>query len=98
MRISTRQSLCGLGMKRNANFDSVTSATGTPQESQIFNGDIGQWDVVRVTDMGFLFSRASQFHQDIGQWDVSNVTSMGRMFEGAASYRGVRWTSEVGSD
>jgi hypothetical protein len=28
--------LCGLRTKRNANFDSVTSATGTPQESRIW--------------------------------------------------------------
>jgi hypothetical protein len=35
MRISKKQSLCGFVMRRNANLDSVTSATGTPQESQI---------------------------------------------------------------
>jgi hypothetical protein len=29
-------SLCGLRIKRNANFDSVTSATGTPQGSRIW--------------------------------------------------------------
>jgi hypothetical protein len=37
MRISIKPSLCGLRRKRNANFDSVTSATGTPQESRIWD-------------------------------------------------------------
>jgi hypothetical protein len=36
MRISNKRSLCGLRTKRNANFDSDTSATGTPQESRIW--------------------------------------------------------------
>jgi hypothetical protein len=36
MRISNKPSLCGLRIKSNANFDSVTSATGTPQESRIW--------------------------------------------------------------
>jgi hypothetical protein len=37
MRISNKQSICGLRIKRNADFDSVTSATGTPQESRIWD-------------------------------------------------------------
>ena len=43
-------------------------------------GNIGDWDVSNVTNMGGMFKSASNFNQDIGSWDVSNVTAMYSMF------------------
>ena len=37
---------------------------------------IGNWDVSKVTDMGYMFYRAVLFNQDIGNWNVSNVAYM----------------------
>ena len=45
-----------------------------------FNQNIGNWDVVSVTDMDYMFYQATSFHQDIGNWNVSNVQSMRGMF------------------
>ena len=44
------------------------------------HGPIGEWDVSRVTDMGYLFFIAKEFDADISTWDVSDVTSMCEMF------------------
>ena len=40
-----------------------------------FNGDISNWDMSNVTDMGGMFENSSSFNQDLSSWDVSNVTS-----------------------
>ena len=45
-----------------------------------FNGDISNWDVSNVVDMGFMFYDA-EFNGDISNWDVSNVTNMAGMFD-----------------
>ena len=45
-----------------------------------FNGDISQWNVSSVTDMGSMFDNASIFNGDISQWNISSVTSMYEMF------------------
>jgi hypothetical protein len=60
MRISKKQSV---RMKRNANRDEVTPATGTPQESRIWREhfkieDIGQWDVRTVAHREKMFEGA----------------------------------------
>jgi surface protein len=47
---------------------------------------IGDWDVSRVTDMSFLFSRFYHFNEDISRWDVSNVITMQSMFSEAISF------------
>jgi surface protein len=39
-----------------------------------------------VTDMGFMFLRATSFNYDISAWDVSNVTDMYGMFISATSF------------
>jgi hypothetical protein len=49
-------------------------------------GDIGCWNVTRVTDMSFLFFDKSSFNDDIGCWDVSNVLYMANMFSFATSF------------
>ena len=53
---------------------------------QIFNEDIGKWNVSNVIDMSFMFAHAISFNQDIGKWDVSNVNNMDAMFYNARSF------------
>ena len=45
-----------------------------------FNGDISQWNVLNVKNMGRMFYKCKKFNCDISRWDVSNVTTMGCMF------------------
>ena len=54
--------------------------------NELFNQDIGNWDVSNVTDMSGMFDSAQYFNQPIGNWDVSNVTDMGYMFKFAYSF------------
>ncbi|MCP4456704.1 MAG: BspA family leucine-rich repeat surface protein, partial [Cytophagales bacterium] len=58
------------------NLTTVTSLALAFRYCEVFNGDIGNWNVSNVTNMGNMFSRANAFNQDIGDWDVSNVTDM----------------------
>ena len=51
-----------------------------------FNGDISNWDVSNVTNMGYMFNSATSFNQDISSWDVSSVTKMRFMFYSASSF------------
>ena len=46
-----------------------------------FNGDISQWDVSKVTDMGNMFYNANAFNQDLSSWCVSNITSKPYYFD-----------------
>ena len=45
-----------------------------------FNGNISNWDVSKVTNMGGVFYCCESFNQDISAWDVSNVTDMQDIF------------------
>ena len=49
-------------------------------------GEIGDWQVGGVTDMGFLFYKRTEFNEDLSRWDTSRVTIMFGMFEGASSF------------
>jgi surface protein len=40
-------------------------------EQQAFNGDISEWDVSSVTNMGNVRG-ATEFNGDISEWDVSS--------------------------
>ena len=60
--------------------------------STSFNEPIGNWDVSKVTDMSYMFSRAFFFNQPIGNWDVSHVTNMNRMFSQA-----IRFNQPIGN-
>ena len=55
-----------------------------------FDGDIGGWDVSKVTTMKKMFS-ASSFNQPIGDWDVSSVANMMQMFGPAFNQRIDSW-------
>ncbi|MDR9408250.1 MAG: BspA family leucine-rich repeat surface protein, partial [Balneolaceae bacterium] len=68
----------------------VTDLSGAFRGTDMFNGDIGNWDVSTITDMSSMFAFTDAFNQDIGYnpgtgegWDVSNVTNMNNMFQEA---------------
>ena len=50
------------------------------EAAESFNGNISEWDVSSVTDMGLMFGFASLFNGDISGWDVSSVIKMDCMF------------------
>ena len=54
----------------------------TEEGFYLFNGDISEWDVSKVTNMKSMFQNASAFNGDISKWDVSKVTNMDNMFNG----------------
>ncbi len=43
-------------------------------------------DLSGVTDISYMFARATSFNGNISNWDVSNVVDMTGLFEGAASF------------
>ena len=49
-----------------------------------FNGDISEWDVSNVTNMGHMFNSCNNFNQDISNWNVSKVMFKYRMFYNCA--------------
>ena len=51
-----------------------------------FNGDISNWNVSNVNNMGNMFDGCKSFNQDISSWDVSNVTDMSFMFNGCHNF------------
>ncbi|MFD1628742.1 BspA family leucine-rich repeat surface protein [Pseudopedobacter beijingensis] len=56
--------------------------------AEMFNGNIGDWDVSKVTSMTSLFHGAIRFNTDLSNWKVSNVTKMGNMFTNASMFNG----------
>ena len=62
-------------------------------EAEVFNQDIGSWNVSSVTDMDSMFSGASSFNQDISSWCVqSNFGSEPTGFKTAADST---WTNDA---
>ena len=49
-------------------------------------GEISNWDVSNVTNMGGMFLNAESFNQPLNNWNVSKVTNMNKMFMGASSF------------
>ena len=45
--------------------------------------DVSLWDVSNVTDMSYMFSKASMADPIVTSWNVSNVTNMRNMFTSA---------------
>ncbi|MCP4456430.1 MAG: BspA family leucine-rich repeat surface protein [Cytophagales bacterium] len=68
------------------NLSAVTSLFGTFYNCQVFDGDIGSWDVSSVTNMSRMFRQATTFNGDIRNWDVSSVTDMSGMFWDAKAF------------
>ena len=66
----------------------VTNTSKLFEGKRDFNSDISRWNVANVTDMRFMFSKASSFNQPLAleSWNVANVTDMRCMFDGASSF------------
>ena len=64
----------------------LVNMSGMFRSTDVFNGDIGDWDTSHVTDMSSLFNSASQFNQDISGWDTSSVINMSNMFNSATQF------------
>jgi len=62
------------------------SEDGLADSDQETYGDIGEWDITLVTNLGWLFKDQHDFNRPIGEWDTSRVTTMSAMFWNAASY------------
>ena len=45
------------------------------------------WDVGKVTNMVYMFYKASNFNINISNWDVSKVEKMWKMFNGATKFK-----------
>jgi len=63
------------------------------KKAKSFNGDLSQWNVRNVTNMGKMFSNAYSFKGIFWNYwyhsfnsDISNVTNMGYVFYGAKSF------------
>ncbi len=54
--------------------------------AHVFNQNIGDWNISKVTNTSYMFSNAYIFDQNISNWDVSNVTDMDGMFADANAF------------
>ncbi len=57
----------------------VTDMSNMFAGASAFNGNLSNWDVSNVTNMGFTFN-STAFNGDISNWNVSNVSNMAFMF------------------
>ena len=69
-------------------FFNIIEGTAIAKIVKMYHGDLSEWDVSNVTDMGSLFERAHTFNGDLSRWNVSNVTNMEGMFTGAFQFNG----------
>jgi hypothetical protein len=59
--------------------------------AEFFTSPLYLWDVLKVTNMDYMFRNATRFNSPLGRtggvgWKVNNVTSMVGMFLGATYY------------
>lgn len=52
----------------------------------IFNQDISQWNVSKVTTFLSMFLGATAFNQNISSWNTSSCLNMSSMFQGATAF------------
>ena len=58
----------------------VTDMSYLFDEIRSFTGNVSEWNVSNVTNMGNMFG-STNFNGNLSKWDVSNVTDMDSMFE-----------------
>ncbi|WP_298503931.1 BspA family leucine-rich repeat surface protein [uncultured Maribacter sp.] len=64
----------------------VTDMSEMFEDTNLFNGNIDNWDVRNVTLMNDAFKGAHVFNQPLNSWDVSKVTNMSSMFYAAREF------------
>lgn len=69
-------------------LSAVTNTSAMFRSCEKLNGpqNIGDWDVSKVANMGWMFKSAVVFNQDIEKWNVSAVTDMRYMFQDATMF------------
>lgn len=81
--------LTGEGLLTDKNIQDVVNDWFDPDKRQTVVeefGEIGDWQVGKVTDMSHLFFGKTNFNEDLSRWDTSKVKSMMGMFRGASSF------------
>ena len=64
----------------------VTDMSAMFEDDDVFNANIGSWDVSSVTDMSMMFRGAKVFNQPLDAWDTGSVTDMSMMFFNANAF------------
>ena len=64
------------------------SLHGFLKGASLFNGDVADWDLSNVQDIGQLFESAESFDRSLASWDVSSVTHADGLFKNALSFNG----------
>ena len=54
--------------------------------ADLFNQNIGSWNVSNVIDMYSMFQGAASFNGNITSWNTSNVTNMSFMFSDTTNF------------
>ena len=69
-------------------------------DAKVFNQKIGNWDVSKVTNMGYMFAYASAFDGNISSWDTTSVNTMDHMFYNAVVFEQdiSQWTGSGASN
>lgn len=70
--------LCKSLTSLNTTFKSCSNITNW--------GNIGNWDVSRVSQFIRTFQFCTQFNENIGNWDVGKATNFLEMFDGCSSF------------
>ncbi len=97
-RIDYTGSFTTIDLRNSANADNFKSVEqwGDSTWTNLFGAFQGVEDLVfnasdapdlsLVTDLRYLFARATSFNSNINHWDVSNITEMAGMFSGATAF------------
>ncbi|KAH8053581.1 hypothetical protein JL722_9426 [Aureococcus anophagefferens] len=72
--------------KRRRRVRWVKNMASLCNSSASFDGDIGAWDVSKVTTLQGAFQGCASFNQDLSAWDVSKVTTLRGAFTDAAAF------------
>jgi len=68
---------------------SVTTMKSMFEGAAVFNQDLSNWNMPKVTDMSFMFAKAENFEgKGLKTWNVDNVINMANMFTSATKFNG----------
>ena len=83
-------SYCGIHSYKNLDDSDIGDAVNLwfddPISAENTYGNIGCWNVKKVTNMRSLFANRQHFNEDLSCWDASGVMDMSYMFSGATSF------------